>query len=129
MNVTRFIMLLLVALACQSGVGCSGRADKAKQDAPGSADTAQTPASRDSIVIELAGKDSVSVFDLLRESYAVCYQSTVGGVFVKQIDSAKSGTSVFWIYSVNDSMPNVAADRFITHTGDRVKWYFRKMGK
>lgn len=129
MNVRRFIMLFLVALACQPGMGCSSRSDKAKQAAPSPADTAQTPASRDSIVIELAGKDSVSVFDLLRESHAVCYQSTVGGVFVKQIDSAKSGTSVFWIYSVNDTMPNVAADRCITHAGDRVKWYFRKMGK
>jgi hypothetical protein len=85
--------------------------------------------SRDSIVIELAGKDSVSVFDLLRGSHAVCFQSTMGGVFVKQIDSVKSSTSAFWIYSVNDSMPKVAADRLLTRTGDRVKWHLRKMGE
>jgi len=79
------------------------------------------------VVIELVGRDSVNVFDLLRESHAVCYQTTISGVFVKQIDLVKSSTSAFWIYSVNRHDAKMAADRVLTHTGDRVKWYFRKM--
>jgi hypothetical protein len=100
-----------------------------KQAAGTPADTAISPTSRDSVVVELAERDSVSVFDLLRQSHAVCFQSTIGGVFVKQIDSAKNSASAFWIYSVNDTMPKVAADRLLTRTDDRVKWHLRKMGK
>jgi hypothetical protein len=84
-----------------------------KQAAGTPADTAISPTSRDSVVVELAERDSVSVFDLL----------------VKQIDSAKNSASAFWIYSVNDTMPKVAADRLLTRTDDRVKWHLRKMGK
>lgn len=122
-------MLFMICLSCQINPGCTGQTDTNKQAVPNPADTAMPPASRDSIVIELAGKDSVSVFDLLKGSHAVCYQSTIGGVFVKQIDSAKNSASAFWIYSVNDTLPKVAADRLLTHTGDRVKWHLRKMGK
>ncbi len=129
MKARPFVMLLLVGLSCQIVPGCTGQPEKSKQAQSNPADTAMAPALRDSIVIELTGKDSVSVFDLLRGSHAVCFQSTMGGVFVKQIDSAKNSMSAFWIYSVNDTMPKVAADRFVTHTGDRVKWHLRKMGE
>jgi hypothetical protein len=123
----RIFVVVLCCLACGVPIGCGGKTDTAKQAAPNPADTALPPVSRDSVVIELAGKDSVSVFELLRGSHAVCFQSTIGGVFVKQIDSAKNSASAFWIYSVNDTMPKVAADRMLTRTGDRVKWHLRKM--
>ena len=146
MSVHRFFVLTLCLLVVLGTIGCGGKTDTAKQATDKPADTAVTqvsrdssvmepagknaavaPSSRDSVVIELVGRDLVNVFDLLRESHAVCFQPSMNGVFVKQIDSVKSGMSAFWIYSVNDTMPNMAADRVMTHAGDRVKWYFRKM--
>ena len=112
-------------------IGCSKQADTSKTADTQSAvaDTARSAVSRDSAFIELTGADSITVFDLLKSAHQVDYLVTAGGVFVKSIDSVTNGTSVFWIYSVNDTNPKVAADRMLTRTGDRVVWHFRKMGE
>ena len=117
----------LAAIGCSKQAATSKTADT-KTAGPG-ADTARRAANRDSVVIELTGADSVTVFDLLKAGHRVDYLATAGGVFVKSIDSIANGTSVFWVYSVNDTNPKVAADRMLTRTGDRVVWHFRKMGE
>lgn len=81
----------------------------------------------DSLVIDLVGVDSLTVFDLLRTTHQVEYRSSMAGPFVTAIDSVESGTDYFWIYLVNDSMPSVACDKLVTSDGDRVKWHFRRM--
>jgi hypothetical protein len=81
----------------------------------------------DSVVIELVGADSQTVFDLLEDSHEVEYKSSVMGIFVTAIDSIENSTGAYWIYSVNDSMPQVACDKYVTKHGDVVKWHFRKM--
>lgn len=81
----------------------------------------------DSLVIELEGIDSMTVFDLLRAEHQVEHRSSMAGSFVTAIDSVESGSDYFWIYSVNDSMPSVACDKLVTSDGDRVKWHFRRM--
>ena len=122
----RAVLSATVCAVLSAAAGCSGQSDTAKKPAS-TADTARSSTAQDSVLVELTGRDSVSVFDLLRQSHAVCFQESMGGVFVKQIDSAKNSASAFWIYSVNDTMPKVAADRLLTRTGDRVKWHFRKV--
>ena len=79
----------------------------------------------DSVVIEVAGMDSLTAFDVVARVYRVRYRWTSQGVFVRAIDSIENSDSHSWLYSVNDSFPSVAADEFMTSAGDRVKWHFR----
>ncbi|NOY88509.1 MAG: DUF4430 domain-containing protein [FCB group bacterium] len=83
----------------------------------------------DSLVIELKGKDSSTVFDLLKANHKVKYLSSALGVFVTAIDSLKITPRLFWVYSVNDSMAKIACDKYITKTGDKIKWHYRYLKK
>lgn len=79
----------------------------------------------DLAVIELQGRDSVSVLDLLLESHRVDYSQSSMGAFVSAIDTFEAKGQTYWIYRVNDSTPSVACDKFITRTGDTVTWHLR----
>jgi hypothetical protein len=81
----------------------------------------------DSVTIVLTGEDSVSVFELLKRLHRVDSWSTAVGVFVNGIDTLKNGPRVFWVFSVNDTMPEIASDKRITKNGDRVVWHFRRL--
>ena len=81
---------------------------------------------KDSLVIELEGVDSVSVFELLKEKHQVEYKSSLQGVFVTAIDSVRAGDGYFWVYTVNDKPAQVACDIYITKNGDKIKWLLRK---
>lgn len=81
----------------------------------------------DSLVIELTGVDSLSVFDILRENHQVESKSSLQGVFITGIDSVEGGGGYFWVYEVNDSTASVACDKYMTRNGDKIVWYFRKM--
>ncbi len=80
----------------------------------------------DSLVIELTAVDSLSVFDLLQRTHRVEFNRSAMGVFVTSIDSVENGGGYYWIYSVNDSAGQTAADRHITTPGDHVRWHYRK---
>jgi len=110
-----FLLLAVVGLA-----GCSSEADQA-------ADTTQAAEPSDSVVIELTGADSASVYELLMASHRVETIESMAGAFVKEIDSVENGHGFFWLYSINDSMGQVACDKYITRDGDRVKWHFRRL--
>jgi hypothetical protein len=114
-------LLSLLVLACGSQSG-----DGRVRTSDSTARAADVPAVRDSVVIELEGRDSLTVFELLRRARQVEYRSTTMGVFVTAIDSIENGNNAYWIYSVNDSTPSVASDRFVTRGGDTVRWHFRK---
>ncbi len=96
-----------------------------KQSEAGDSTTLSPPP--DSVVIELAGADSQTVFDLLKDGHEVEYKSSVIGIFVTTIDSIENSAGAYWIYSVNNSVPQVACDRYVTKNGDVVKWHFQKM--
>ncbi len=107
--------------------GCAKESSTPRVE-PADSTAAQTVAeNRDSVTVELVGADSVTVFDLLKASHKVDFLSTSGGVFVKGIDSINNGSSTFWVYSVNDATPKVAADLIYTKAGDKIVWHFRKM--
>lgn len=82
---------------------------------------------RDSLIIELTGVEAQTVFDQLKSSHQVEYHSTALGMFVTAIDSIENNSGVYWVYSVNDSMPDIASNRYVTKNGDAVKWHFRKV--
>lgn len=101
---------------------CGGRQEDTSSDSGKS----ESSAAQDSVVITLVGEDSVSVLALLQRDHEVASKSSVMGKFVTAVDSLESGASVFWVYTVNDSSPDVACDRFLTSDSDTVRWHFRK---
>lgn len=121
----RIIVISTAIAFCLLLVGCGQSEHKAESDpqsTPGSTPT-------DSLTIELAGRDSMSVFQLLAQRHFVDAKFTNQGVFVQGIDSVFSNSEFFWVYSVNDTMAQVAADKNPTRTGDRVVWHFRRIGQ
>lgn len=113
---------LLLPLAC----GQKAEHDTSRDSRSTTDITAGQP---DSLIIELTGADSATVFDLLRAHHEVDYRSSAMGVMVTAIDSVSNGSGYFWMYSVNDSMATVACDKYTTSAGDVVRWYYRKAGR
>jgi hypothetical protein len=114
-----FRALAAAAVIYMLGLAC-GSADEGGSSVALSAD------SSDSLRIELVGVDSISVLDLLRRGHEVAIKHSAMGVFVTGIDSFENSTEAFWLYSVNDTMPQVGCDEVITRTGDRIVWHYRK---
>lgn len=114
-------ILLLAALIISA---CSSNKDTAS-------DTNNSPENTpiDSLIIELAGVDNKSVFDILNENHQIDYQPSSMGVFVKAIDSVYNSSDVFWLYSVNDSIAKTSSDKYKTKNGDIIKWHYRKVGQ
>jgi hypothetical protein len=115
--------LFLALIGLLAVIGCSQQEKEPAADATTVTDEA---APHDSVVIELAGRDSVSVFELLEESHEVDYKSSAMGPFVTAIDSISQGEGAYWIYMINDTVAPVAADKAVTRDGDRVTWHLRK---
>jgi len=116
--------VLLTFLLCSCDSKTENESDLKQSEAGNSTALSPTP---DSVVIELAGADSQTVFDLLKDGHEVEYKSSVMGIFVTAIDSIENSARAYWIYSVNDSVPQVACDKYVTKNGDVVKWHFQKM--
>jgi hypothetical protein len=110
--------------------GCGNK----EQDTSKASDSTSTTSEperkgRDSVSFTLAGQDSVTVFELLQMSHRVEYQSTSMGVFITGIDSIRTGGGGYWVYSVNDTVPKIAADKMFTRHGDTVLWRLRIQGE
>lgn len=113
-----FWVLALTALI--SAIGCGHK----KEDAA----TSEDQDTGDIATVELTGRDSVSVLDLLREQHDVQFKQSSLGTFVTGIDTLEVTRETYWIYTVNDSAPDIGADRYITSDSDRVVWHYRQAG-
>ena len=122
MRFNLFIIILTVILIIS---GCS-RKDQGEKTQSETTTTEKIYA--DSMVIELEGVDSLSVFEVLQAGHEVDYKATAMGVFIQAIDSIGGDSDYFWIYAVNDSVAQIACDKYITGGGDRIKWMYRKAG-
>ena len=80
----------------------------------------------DSLIIELAGSDSLSVLEILKQNHKVTTKATALGEFVTGIDSISISDGYFWLFTVNDTMSQIACDKMIVNKSDYIKWYFRK---
>jgi hypothetical protein len=100
--------------------GCGAKDTGGKIPAP-AADS-----SADSLTIELAGRDGISVLELTLESHTIVSYESALGTFVEAIDSVKADGGYWWLFTVNDSTVNTASDKCITKDGDIVRWHFKK---
>ena len=114
-------ILIIIAVLALFAAGCS-KTDEAKI-----VEKPPTEEPYDSLTVELRGVDSLTVFEILTSSHQVDYATTASGVFIKAIDSVENSGDFYWIYSVNDSMAQVAADRYIATEGDIICWHYRRM--
>ncbi|MBU2652521.1 MAG: DUF4430 domain-containing protein [Bacteroidetes bacterium] len=117
-------LTLFFTLTVMIGFGCSGGSDQ-KTNTPPIDSAAVAAAPSDSIVITIVASDTVDAFSVLQESHSVKSKATALGVFVQAIDSIESGGGAYWVFSVNDSLPMVAADKYQVVPGDTVRWHLR----
>lgn len=89
------------------------------------ADEREQQSGRDSVVIIMTGGDSLSVFDILRQSHKIEHRATSTGVFVTAIDDVHKTDNADWIYTVNNSMIPVAADKYIVDAQDTIRWILK----
>mgnify|MGYP001057667523 CR=1 FL=1 len=94
------IVTICATIVCM--VGCNS-ADDAADTSAATLDPA------DSLVLVMVAEDTSTALELLAANYEVSSHSTTMGVFVKAIDSLEGGGNAFWVFSVNDTMPQVAA--------------------
>lgn len=118
---TRHFFFWILALAVLSStIGCGHKKDETA--------TTENQGPGDIATVELVGRDSVSVLDLLREQHDVQFKQSSLGTFVTGIDTLEVTRETYWIYTVNDSTPDLGADRYITSDHDRVVWHYRQAG-
>lgn len=122
-------LFALVLLACLVFVACSEGEKEQSTGEPEEAELAAVTPAEDSLVIELPGADSMTVFDLLIQTHEVDYINTATGVFVRGIDSVNNSDEFFWLFSIDGDMPQIAADRYMTRDSSVVKWHFRRINK
>jgi len=118
----RYFLICLTALCLISFLnGCSG-SNNDKQ----SSSSVEDESPVDSLIITVQGVEGKSVFELTQMEHDVKYLSSISGNFVDAIDSIPGNSDYGWMYSVNDSMGQVASDKYITNDGDIIKWHYRK---
>lgn len=116
----RFLSIVFLIGLTQIFLGCSSSEKESEQTAQ------EISEPIDSIIIVLKGQTGKSVFDIVREQHEVGFLESSMGVFVNAIDSLETRSKCGWMYSVNDSMGQVASDKYITHDSDIIKWHYRK---
>jgi len=118
----RVFAVLLAGLMAGFFCGCSD-SDKSREN---SDEISVTTDPIDSLVLELSGQSGRSVFEITKDEHRLEYVESAVGVFVHVIDSIETCGRYGWMYSVNDSMGQVASDKYITHDTDMIKWHYRK---
>ncbi len=98
-------------------ISCGDRKDDSRNDAEPAVD---------SLVVEIRGSSGRTVLEATLENHELEVVNSAQGVFVRAIDGTATGNGFFWLFSVNDSMAAVSADKYITNDGDVVKWHYRR---
>ena len=78
-------------------------------------------------VVNLDGEEGKTVYDILKSKHQIEEDKASFGVMIKSIDGVKSTDKEFWTFSVNGKPAEVAADKFATHTGDKIVWEYKGM--
>jgi hypothetical protein len=124
----RYARLVTVLFAVLLAVSCGKKeeeTDAANQESIKQAGLADPG---DSLILEMAGVDSMTVFDVLAAQHDVKHLSSLKGAYVIRIDSIKNEGGYYWLYSVNGVMGEVACDKHVTKNGDVVRWHYRQTG-
>jgi len=117
---TRIIVIIIAILAVVAGGWGTWTITNATQ-------TKQSVSSEAERVISYDGEEGKSAYEILKSKYEV--EATEGsfGVMVSSINGLKATTTEFWLYSVNGTQPDVAADKYQTHAGDKITWDYKGM--
>jgi len=78
-------------------------------------------------VIEYDGVEGKTAFDLLKEKNQVEADQQSFGVMIKSINGLAATDKEFWLYSINDKPADIAADKYTTKPGDKIKWEYKGM--
>jgi hypothetical protein len=106
--------------------GCSKEKSKSTADnIRSNISRPSTAIDRDSLFYGLIADDSTTVFDLTVKNYMVEYEKSGFDYFVFSINTVDQGDDYFWVYAVNDTMGQVAANNRKIGRGDRVVWHYR----
>lgn len=120
------LAVLLIAFSSMNPISCGSNSNDAEKTSNLSDTTKPATAiDRDSLFYKLVAEDSTTVFDLTVKKYFVEYETTTGGNFVYSINSIDQGNDYFWVYAVNDTMGQVAANNRKIGPGDRIVWHYR----
>ena len=125
---TRLAFIMTLFLALVLAVSCGKKEDET--DTAGDQDIKRgglaDPA--DSLIIEMTGVDSLTVFDILVKEHEVKHMTSLKGVYVIGINSISNEGGYYWLYSVNGVMGDVACDKQVTKDGDAIRWHYRQTG-
>ena len=120
------LALLLIVFSHLLLLGCGSKSNNAAKTSPQSGTIRPATAiDRDSLFYQFLAEDSTTVFDLTVKNFYVEYEATSGGYFVFSINSIDQGNDYFWVYAVNETMGQVAANNRKIGPGDRIVWHYR----
>jgi hypothetical protein len=129
MKVTyRFASLIIAMAILVAAISCGEKEDSTEVTDNEVAKKIDLADAADSLILDMVGVDSLSVLDVLAKQHTARHISSLKGAYVLGIDDIGNGDGYFWMYSVNGVMGEVACDKYITKTGDRVRWHYRMSG-
>jgi hypothetical protein len=117
-------IIILVAVVLLIGGIAGGIYYKNNQEKTDSSTSSEESAST---AIEYNGAEGMSALNLLLELADVKYENSEAGAYVTAINGLANTDNEFWLYSVNDEQAMVAADKYITKDGDKIKWEYKGM--
>ena len=124
MRLLLFISLMVMFLA----LSCSDGSDVAPPEGGVEFSYLQPTDSNDSVLIQMIGVDTLTVFGLLQKALPEKHMSSVKGVFVTYIDETGGPDEYFWVFTINGEMISEASDHFTPETGDTIRWHYRQGG-
>jgi hypothetical protein len=116
-NLILSLLLTLIAFYIITLCGCNG---------DGTNDMNRGASDSDSLVIVVKGQTGKSVLEILQEKHYLDFTAGPMGVFIRSIDSVEAKSGYIWVYTINDTMALIAADKYITVDSDIIKWHYRK---
>lgn len=114
------LIFLLVAALSLVAVGCAKRSP----EKPGG--NSQVPESGD---ISYAGQNGRTALDLLRSKYRVETRAVGSSEVVVSISGRQPGAGQVWSFTVNGAQAPLPADRYVTKTGDTIRWELKAVNK
>ena len=125
---TRLVFITTLFLALVLAVSCGKKEDETTTSGDQDIKRAGLANPGDSLILEMTGIDSLTVFDVLVKEHEVKHMTSLKGAYVIRIDSISNEGGYYWLYSVNGVMGDVACDKHVTKNGDAVRWHYRQTG-
>lgn len=122
------ILLTLSLIVMLLAIACSDESEVAPPEGGVEFSYLEPTDERDSVLIQMIGVDTLTVFDLLKKALPEKHMSSVKGAFVTYIDDIGGPDEYFWIYTINGELVSEACDRFTPESGDIICWHYRGSG-